>query len=64
MINFQIKNFILFLPFVLENPKVGDQMDHISDWANVSSFTETSEKNWTLEFSGQSALTDTTGDIL
>ncbi|KAG2627356.1 hypothetical protein PVAP13_3KG124755 [Panicum virgatum] len=63
MRNFQIKNFILFL-FVLENPKVGDQMDHISDWANISSFKETSERNWILEFSGQSALTDTTGDIL
>jgi len=63
MRNFQIKNFILFL-FVLENPKVGDQMDHISDWANISSFKETFERNWILEFSGQSALTDTTGDIL
>ncbi|KAG2561724.1 hypothetical protein PVAP13_8KG202513, partial [Panicum virgatum] len=56
----KISTEMAMFAMLLHLPKVGDQMDHISDWANVSSFKETSERNWTLEFSGQSALTDTT----
>nr|TKW21284.1 hypothetical protein SEVIR_4G169400v2 [Setaria viridis] len=59
--NFQIRTSECFL----ENPKLGDQTDHISDWENNPYCKETCERNyWTLEFSGQSVLTDPTCERL